>query len=261
MTQQAESFVDRRTALGAIGLGGAIVVGAATANAEVASTLAATFHTPLTPDQMGWDAAKGEFVLPTLPFAPGALEPHLDAETITIHHTKHHQAYVTALNKALKGLASIRNQQAEPWQIKYYSRELAFNGSGHANHSLFWQVLAPEGKGGGGQPTGALADAISKDFGSFEKFVGHFKEAARQVEGGGWGWLVHHRVSGQLMVMQGEKQQDMIGWMATPILGIDVWEHAYYLKYRSDRAAYINAFMNVINWPRVAELYEAAKGK
>ncbi|MBC7771201.1 MAG: superoxide dismutase [Pyrinomonadaceae bacterium] len=210
---------------------------------------------------MGWDVAKGEFVLPPLPFAPNALEPHLDGETITIHHTKHHQAYVTGLNKALKSLASIRDQQAEPWQIKYYSRELAFNGAGHANHSLLWQTLAPEGKGGGGQPTGPLADAITKDFGSFEKFVGHFKEAARQVEGSGWGWLVHHRVSGKLMVMQGEKQQDMIGWSATPILGVDVWEHAYYLKYRSDRAAYINAFMNVINWPRVGELFEGVKGK
>jgi len=121
--------------------------------------------------------------------------------------------------------------------------------------------MAPAAKGGGGQPSGGVSDAIKADFGGFEKFVGHFKEAAKQVEGSGWAWLALHKVSGKLLVVQGEKQQDFVGWGATPIMGIDVWEHAYYLKYKNDRAAYVNAFMNIINWAKVGELYEAVKTK
>lgn len=253
----APSPIDRRTMLGTIGLAGAALATSPVAAGSVPA-LFPTTTTHLSPDQLGWNAANGEFVLPALPYAANALEPHIDAETMTIHHTKHHAAYVAGLNKALKALAQIRDQQAEPWQIKYWSRELAFHGAGHLNHTLFWTVMAPSGAGGGGQPSGTLAAAITADLGSFEKFVGHFKEAARQVEGSGWAWLAVHQLSKKLMVVQAEKQQDMTSWGVTPILGVDVWEHAYYLKYRSDRTAYINAFMNVINWTKVGELYDAA---
>lgn len=249
MNDHTASGIDRRTAITALGALG--VAGLTTAPALGAG--------PLRPDQLGWDAAKGEYVLPPLPYAPEALEPHIDAETMKIHHGKHHAAYVAGLNKALKELARIRDGQLEPQFVKFYSRELAFHGSGHVNHTLFWNIMAPSKNGTGNAPAGDLAAAIDRDFGSFEKFVAHFKEAAKQVEGSGWGWLVYHKVADKLLVMQGEKQQDMTIWGVTPILGIDVWEHAYYLKYKNARADYVNAFMNVINWPRVAEYYAAAK--
>ncbi len=256
----SQSGMDRRGVLGAIGIGGMAVLSGVAGGSSPTHGYAPLSTLGLGPDQLGWDAAKGEFVLPPLPYAANALEPHIDAETMTIHHTKHHAAYVAGLNKALKGLAQIRDQQAEPWQIKYWSRELAFHSAGHLNHTLFWNIMAPA-SAAGGQPAGSLAAAITTDLGSFEKFVGHFKEAARQVEGSGWAWLAVHHLSKKLVIMQAEKQQDMTSWGVTPILGVDVWEHAYYLKYRSDRGAYINAFMNVINWTKVSELYSAATGK
>ncbi|MGE3107045.1 MAG: superoxide dismutase [Phycisphaerales bacterium] len=249
------SGLDRRSALGAMGAGAALLAGAGVSRTALGAPVSMV---GLGPDELGWDAAKGEFVLPPLPYKADALEPHIDAETMTIHHDKHHAGYVAGLNKALKALERIRDQQAEPWQIKYWSRELAFHSGGHMNHTLFWNVMGPPSNTSS-QPGGALAEAIKTDLGSFEKFVGQFKEAAKQVEGSGWAWLVVHRLSKKLMVMQGEKQQDLTGWGVTPILGVDVWEHAYYLKYRSDRGAYVNAFMNVINWTKVGELYDAAK--
>lgn len=255
MPQNKTTGMDRRRVLGAIGIGGAaLMTGAANAMVSTGANVMG-----LSPDQLGWDAAKNEFVLPPLPYPANALEPHIDAETMTIHHTKHHAAYVAGANKALKALEKIRDQQAEPWQIKYWSRELAFNSAGHLNHTLFWNIMGPAKDAG--QPSGVLADAIKTDLGSYEKFVGHFKEAAKQVEGFGWAWLAVHTMSKKLVVVQGEKQQDMTSWGVKPILGVDVWEHAYYLKYRNDRAAYINAFMNVVNWAKVGELYSAAMGK
>jgi Fe-Mn family superoxide dismutase len=255
MLDQNSNGMDRRTVLASLGALG--VAGLAASPSLGAPAFA---DGPLTPEQLGWDAAKGEYVLPALPYAPEALEPHIDAETMKIHHDKHHAAYVAGLNKALKELARIREGQLEPQFIKFYSRELAFHGSGHVNHTLFWHTMASPKAGGGGVPAGDLAAQIDKDFGSFEKFVAHFKEAAKQVEGSGWGWLVYHKVADKLLVMQGEKQQDMTIWGVKPLLGIDVWEHAYYLKYRNARADYVSAFINVINWPRVGEFFAMAKG-
>lgn len=256
MNEQHAAGMDRRSAMAALGALG--VAGAAIGAGGVPSP-----HRPmgpLSPEQLGWDPAKGEYSLPALPYAYEALEPYIDAETMRIHHDKHHAGYVAGLNKALKELARLRDGQLEPQFVKFYSRELAFHGSGHMNHTLFWNIMAPAKQGGGGSPSGKLSEAMDKDFGSFEKFVAQFKEAAKQVEGSGWAFLVYHSVADKLMVMQGEKQQDMTIWGVTPIMGVDVWEHAYYLKYKNVRADYVNAFMNVINWGRVGEFYDHAKG-
>lgn len=217
---------------------------------------------PLTPEQLGWDASRREFVLPPLPYKVEALEPHIDRETMTIHREKHHDAYVKGANNAMRKLADVRDGQGDQSLIKHWSRELAFHLSGHLNHCYFWQLMAPPGKGGGGGAPIAgsdLARAIDRDFGSFDRFAGHFKTAAQQVEGGGWAWLVLHRDTEMLLVMQAEKQQNMAVGGLVPLLGIDVWEHAYYLKYKWDRKAYIDAFMNVINWPRVNEFHKKAR--
>ena len=242
--------IDRRTAVatfGGLGLA-AIASPAFGADDKPAAT---------TLDLLGFDKAKGEFVLPKLPYDYKALEPHLDAQTIEIHHSKHHQAYVTGLNKAAAELAKARDS-GDLALVKHWSRELAFHGGGHINHALFWITMAPAGQGGGGKPEGPLADAINRDFGSFDKFAAHFSAAAAAVEGSGWAWLVFDRLSGRLMVQQMEKQQNMLLTGAAPLLGIDVWEHAYYLKFQNKRADYIKAWWNVVNWPKVAALFVAA---
>jgi len=218
---------------------------------------------PMTPAQMGWDPVRREFVLPALAYKADALEPHIDAETMTIHREKHHDAYVKGANAALRRLSEIREGQGDPSMVKHWSRELAFHLSGHVNHCLFWACMAPPGAGIGaaGPAAGSpLASALNRDFGGFERFIGQFKAAAQQVEGGGWAWLVLHRDTDMLMVMQAEKQQSMAVGGLIPLLGLDVWEHAYYLRYKWDRRAYVDAFMNVINWPRVGEVYQRARG-
>ncbi|MAY73297.1 MAG: superoxide dismutase [Phycisphaerae bacterium] len=205
----------------------------------------------LSADQLGWDESKSEYTLPPLPYEPGALEPHIDEQTMSIHHDKHHAGYVKGLNKALGELEGIRTGSADPGLIKHWSRELAFNGSGHVNHTLFWTGMAPSSDGGGGRPGGALGERIDQDFGSFSQFVAHFKGASKAVEGSGWGWLVYEPIARRLMVIQMEKHQDLTVSGVSPLLGIDVWEHAYYLKYQNKRADYVDAFMNVVNWPEI----------
>jgi Fe-Mn family superoxide dismutase len=175
-----------------------------------------------------------------------------------IHHDKHHASYVAGVNKALKQLKNIREGGGDASLIKNWSHELSFHGSGHINHTLFWNMMAPAGKGGGGQPSGKLATAIDQAFGGFDKFVAQFKAAAGQVEGGGWAWLVYEPMSKGLLIIQEEKQQDMMLSGCHPLLGIDVWEHAYYLKYQNKRADYVNAFMNVVNWGFVQGLFDSA---
>jgi Fe-Mn family superoxide dismutase len=251
----ANSPIDRRDVLTAIGVAGAA---AAFAHAQPGTPLTTGGSKPAAPAGLpGFDAAKGEYVLPPLPYDKNALEPHIDAQTMEIHHDKHHKAYVDGLNKAVKALRDIR-EGGDAGLIKHWSRELSFHGSGHVNHTLFWNMMAPAGKGGGGQPTGKLAAAIEADFGGFDKFLAHFKGAAAQVEGGGWAWLVVCPVSKKLVIIQEEKQQDMMLTGAKPVLGIDVWEHAYYLKYQNKRSDYVTAFMNVVNWKFCEGLYEAA---
>lgn len=251
-----EITLSRRAALAA----GVVALSGASALAQPASQKLGTADKPaLDAKTMGWDEAKGEYVLPPLPYDAKALEPHIDAETMNVHHGKHHAAYVAGLNKAFAELKKIREGQGDAAMTKHWSRELAFNGAGHVNHCLFWRLMAPAGKGGGGAPTGNLAKAIDRDFGGFEKFSTHFKAAATQVEGGGWAWLMADPISGRLAIHQAEKQQDqyIAGWR--PVLGLDVWEHAYYLRYQNRRSDYVNAFMNVVNWEFAALLFDAAK--
>ncbi|WP_100331575.1 superoxide dismutase SodA [Bacillus xiapuensis] len=200
------------------------------------------------------------FQLPELPYAYDALEPHIDKETMNIHHTKHHNTYVTKLNEALQGhddLASksveevIANLDAVPENIRTAVRN---NGGGHANHSLFWQILSPNG---GGEPTGELADAINNKFGSLDKFKDAFAQAAAGRFGSGWAWLVVH--NGDLEITSTPNQDSPLMDGKTPVLGLDVWEHAYYLNYQNRRPEYIKAFWNVVNWDEVAKRFSAAK--
>ncbi|WP_088006346.1 superoxide dismutase [Indiicoccus explosivorum] len=199
------------------------------------------------------------YELPKLPYAYDALEPHIDKETMNIHHTKHHQAYVDKTNAALEGtdLASkpieevIRNLNDVPEDKRTAVRN---NGGGHANHSLFWEVLSPDG---GGNPSGELADAIDKKFGSFDKFKEEFANAGATRFGSGWAWLVVN--NGELEVTSTLNQDSPLTDGKTPILGLDVWEHAYYLKYQNKRPDYISAFWNVVNWDEVAKRYSDAK--
>ncbi len=185
--------------------------------------------------------------LPKLAYDYAALEPHIDATTMTIHHGKHHQAYVDGLNKAEEGLMKAR-ESGDFAAVQQLSRLVAFHGGGHANHTIFWNNLAPAGKGGGGEPSGDLAEAINRDFGGFDKFKKHFSAAATAVEGNGWGVLAWHPLLGKLYIETMMNQQNLTVIGSIPLLMLDVWEHAYYLKYQNKRADYVNAFWNVANW-------------
>ncbi len=200
------------------------------------------------------------YKLPELPYAYDALEPHIDKETMNIHHTKHHNTYVTNLNAAVEGKSDlesksieelISNLDAVPEDIRTAVRN---NGGGHANHSLFWTILCPNG---GGAPTGELADAIASKFGSFDQFKEEFANAAKTRFGSGWAWLVVN--NGELEVISTPNQDSPLMEGKTPILGLDVWEHAYYLNYQNRRPDYISAFFNVVKWDEVAKRYDAAK--
>ncbi|MGE0756928.1 MAG: superoxide dismutase [Pirellulaceae bacterium] len=207
------------------------------------------------------------YTLPALPYAFNALEPHIDARTMEIHHGKHHQAYINNVNAALEG-TQLADQPVEkliaglsmvPEDKRTAVRN---NGGGHANHSLFWTVMKPAG---GGQPTGALAQAITSDLGGFDAFKDAFSKAATTRFGSGWAWL-YVKGDGKLAVGSTANQdsplmgQAIAGIEGTPVLGLDVWEHAYYLHYQNRRPDYISAFWNVIHWEEVARRYAAAKG-
>ncbi len=197
--------------------------------------------------------------LPPLPYAYDALEPHIDEQTMRLHHDKHHLGYVNGLNKAEEKLAEAR-AAGDFAMVKHWSREAAFHGSGHFLHAIFWPNMAPAGNGGGGAPSGALAEQINKDFGSVEAFKAHFSAAANAVEGSGWALLVWQPVGEKLEVLQSEKHHNLTQWGVVPLLVLDVWEHAYYLKYQNNRGAYVEAFWNVVNWSDVAERFKAARG-
>jgi len=191
--------------------------------------------------------------LPSLPYATNALEPHIDARTMEIHHGKHHAAYVANLNKALEGHDALAAKSVEdliadlgsvPEAIRGAVRN---NGGGHANHTLFWDIMGP---GGGGEPSGALADAIRRDFGSFDELKSKINAAGMTRFGSGWTWLV--KDGGKLAVLSTPNQDSPLSEGKTPILGIDVWEHAYYLHYQNRRADYLAAWWNVVDWNKVA---------
>jgi Fe-Mn family superoxide dismutase len=201
------------------------------------------------------------YELPPLPYPKDALEPHIDAQTMEIHHGKHHNAYVTNLNKAIAGKADLENKSIEqlisnmdaiPQDIRNAVRN---NGGGHANHSMFWKLMAPKA---GGAPTGKLAEDINATFGSLDAFKEKFEAAGATRFGSGWAWLIVNK-AGKLEIVSTPNQDNPLMDGNKPVLGCDVWEHAYYLKYQNRRPDYLKAWWNVVNWREVARNYEAAK--
>lgn len=191
--------------------------------------------------------------LPDLPYGYDALEPVIDEKTLILHHTKHHQAYVNGLNKAEDELAKAR-EAGDYALIKNWSKNAAFHGSGHILHTLFWENLCST-KDCKGKPEGHLADAIKKDFGSYDAFKAQFTAAAIDVEGSGWAVLAYRPLDGKLVVLQAEVHQNLTQWGVQPILVCDVWEHAYYLKYQNARADFVKAFWDIVNWDAAGERY------
>jgi Fe-Mn family superoxide dismutase len=200
-----------------------------------------------------------KFELPALPYDFAALEPHIDAQTMQIHHDKHHAAYVTNLNNALEGHADLQNKSVEelikdlnsiPEAIRGAVRN---NGGGHVNHTMFWEIMAP---GAGGEPTGALGDAIKAAFGDFATFKTQFQDAGMKRFGSGWAWLIKDGASGLKITSTANQDNPMMEGQ-TPIMGVDVWEHAYYLKYQNRRADYLGAWWNVVNWDAIAKRFGA----
>ena len=201
------------------------------------------------------------FSLPPLPYAPDALEPHIDKTTMEIHHGKHHNAYVTNLNKALESAPDLANKSIEellanncaivPENIRTAVRN---NGGGHINHSMFWQIMGPNA---GGQPSGGIAEAIKSTFGGLDQFKEKFNAAATSRFGSGWAWLVSR--NGKLDVISTANQDSPVMEGLQPIMGVDVWEHAYYLKYQNRRPDYVSAWWNVVNWPEIDKRFQAAR--
>jgi Fe-Mn family superoxide dismutase len=201
------------------------------------------------------------FELPALPYAPNALEPHVDARTMEIHHGKHHKAYTDNLNKALEGQADLQGKSVE-WLVQNLNslpegirNAVRNNGGGYLNHNLFWHIMGPNAEG---MPSGDLAAAIDAAFGSFDNFKSQFKTAATGRFGSGWAWLVVEP-GGGLSITSTPNQDTPVMEGKTPILGLDVWEHAYYLNYQNRRPDYVDAWWNVVNWANVAELYASNK--
>jgi len=202
------------------------------------------------------------FTLPPLPYAPDALEPHIDAQTMQIHHGKHHQTYVNNLNAALEKAPELQNRSIEelmrevervPEGVRTAVRN---NGGGHYNHSMFWQIMAPNA---GGEPTGAIGEAIRSTFGDFGKFRDQFTAAGTGRFGSGWAWLVAD--GGRLSITSTPNQDNPLMEGKQPVMGLDVWEHAYYLKYQNRRPDYIQAWWNVVNWPEIGRRYEQLKSR
>jgi superoxide dismutase, Fe-Mn family len=217
-------------------------------------------QTPPAQTQPGNELSTSPAELPPLPYAYNALEPHIDARTMELHHDKHHASYVNNLNEALENNSTLQNQSVEslirnlnqvPEEIRTTVRN---NGGGHVNHSMFWEIMSPNG---GGEPTGAIAQAINETFGSFETFQEQFNEPGSDQFGSGWVWLVRN-AQGQLEITSTPNQDSPLMDGQYPIMGNDVWEHAYYLKYQNQRGEYLNSWWNVVNWEEVNRRFEQA---
>jgi Fe-Mn family superoxide dismutase len=197
------------------------------------------------------------FSLPKLPYAYNALAPYMSEQQLTIHHDKHHQAYVNGANAIFEKLDKARKENAD-LDVKSTLKELSFHIGGHLLHSTFWDCMAPPGKGGG-QPGGAIADVLMKEFGSFERFKTEFSKAAASVEGSGWAALVMHPCVDRPLVMQIEKHNMNLYPAFRLLLVLDLWEHAYYIDYKNDRAKFVEGFWNVVNWDYVNKVYRLVK--
>ena len=195
------------------------------------------------------------YEVPGLPYDYAALEPHIDETTMRVHHDKHHQAYVTGANANLEKLEKARQEGAE-LDMKALLKELSFNIGGHVLHTLFWPTMAPGGKGGGGTPTGALAERIDREWGSFDRFKAEFTKTAASTEGSGWAALAYDAMTDRLAIMQVEKHNNNVYPSFPLLMVLDVWEHAYYVDYKNNRAGFIDAFWNVVNWDVVSKRLE-----
>lgn len=241
--------MNRRDALGSLGtltVGGWIGLGAQESAAQQAENQRQQAENLRPPNA---------YSLPELGYAFDALEPHIDAATMTLHHDKHHAAYVKGLNGAIEKLAASR-ESGNFDAVSDATTALAFHGSGHILHCVFWKNMK---KNGGGEPRGAVAREIDRDFGSFSRFQQHFSKAAGGVQGSGWGILAWEPLSGRLLVFGAEKHQNHTVWGCVPLLVLDVWEHAYYLKYQNNRGGYVDAFWNVIDWGNVGDRLDLAR--
>lgn len=240
MSDSRRDFLKKSTLLGLAGIAGNII------GEEKLKTL----------DQIAW-MNDGEATLPALPYAYNALEPFIDAQTMEIHHSKHHKAYVDKLNAALTSYKGDKNLVSLFAQISKLDISIRNNGGGHYNHSLFWNLMQPNKEGKKIMAEGKIAEAISKDFQSFENFQKEFTEKATKIFGSGWCWLIEQ--DGKLKITTTPNQDnplmDIASEKGKPLLALDVWEHAYYLKYQNKRADYISNWWNVVNWNKVNELY------
>lgn len=201
-----------------------------------------------------------QYQLPPLPYDFGALEPSISAEIMNLHYSKHHQTYVNNLNKALEQYAEASQKQDLPTMESLLSA-IKFNGGGHINHSIFWTNLSPKNKDGGVPPNGALVEAINKDFGSLQNLIDQLSAKSVAIQGSGWGWLGYDKTHNRLTLATCDNQDPLVTKGLVPLLGIDVWEHSYYLQYKNVRADYVKAIWDVVNWKNVAERYEKAKAK
>lgn len=200
------------------------------------------------------------YQLPPLPYDFGALEPAISGEIMNLHYTKHHQTYVNNLNKALEQCAEAQAKNDLP-TITSLLAAIKFNGGGHINHSIFWTNLSPTNKEGGVPPEGALAQAITQNFGSLQNLIDQLSAKSVAIQGSGWGWLGFDKAHNQLVLATCDNQDPLVTKGFVPLLGIDVWEHSYYLQYKNVRADYVKAIWSIINWKNVAERYEKARGK
>lgn len=203
-------------------------------------------------------AQQASYKLPDLPYDFNALEPVISAEIMQLHYSKHHNAYVTNLNAALEKACEARDKGDLETMIAL-QQAIKFNGGGHVNHSIFWTNLAPVGKGGGEAPKGELLKAIQKDFGTLESFIEKFSALTTGIQGSGWGWLGYNKALGQLVMTTCANQDPLSTQGYIPLLGIDVWEHAYYLQYKNVRADYVKNIWKIINWKNVEERFNKVK--
>jgi Fe-Mn family superoxide dismutase len=201
-----------------------------------------------------------QYTLPPLPYDFNALEPVISAEIMRLHYEKHHKAYVDNLNKALAQYAEAEQKQDLSTMVALQSA-IKFNGGGHINHSIFWTNLSPENQKGGQAPQGTLNDALNKEFGSLQHFIDQFSAKTVAIQGSGWGWLGYNKARDRLEIVTCDNQDPLSTKGLTPLLGVDVWEHAYYLQYKNVRADYVKAIWSIINWENVAERYQQAKAK
>lgn len=239
--------MNRRQMLGALG---SLAVAGGWIGLEADETIAG-------PTEQGAVDKPKEYTLAPLSYDYDALEPHIDARTMTLHHDKHHAGYVEGLNRAMAGLAAMRGAGSadDLAAVRYLTDELAFHGSGHVLHSIFWKNMK---ENGGGEPAGSLSRHIDRDFGSCSRMQAHLSAAAQNIQGSGWGILAWEPLGGRMLVLAAEKHQNATMWGCVPLLVLDVWEHAYYLKYQNNRGRYIKAFWNVVNWASVAWRLDAA---